>query len=457
MTTAPVASHDPVVLSMDGPMMVSAIVLFLTFAGIFTEAKHGVHRTKVAMTGAAVMVFSGQIFGFYGPEEALEAIDWNVIFLLASMMVIIAIMIPTGGFQAISFWIARISRGRQYYLLAMLGTAVTLLSLLLDNVTTVIIFGPLIILISQVLRVSPIPYLLAAALLSDTGGVATLVGDPPNLMIGSAADIDFNTFFLRMVGPVVFAWLSILLVLRVLFWKDLSVKPEVVEFAESFEFEDRKTWNLAILVLGIMVVLFILHRTLHWEAWVVAATGLTSLFLLGRKASIDPYLEKVEHALLLFFISLFVLIGGVEHSHFLQYIGQQIIPLVSEDLLLASLLLLWVAALLSAAIDNIPFTAAMIPIILSMEAQGMVVTPLWWSLAMGVGMGGNGTHIGSTANVFIVTLSERLAQRERNRDLAITPGLWFRKGTPAMLLTLVVCSACMIMFFDFFMLPIHHA
>jgi Na+/H+ antiporter NhaD/arsenite permease-like protein len=439
----------------DTPMLVSALVLAATFAGIFTEGMHHIHRTKVAMLGAAVMVFSGQIFGFYGPEEALHAIDWNVVFLLASMMVIIAIMIPTGGFQALAFWIARISGGRQFPLLVMLGTAVTVMSLLLDNVTTVVIFGPLIVLIAGVLKVSPIPYLLAAALLSDTGGVATLVGDPPNLMIGSAAGIDFNTFFLRMGGIVFFAWLGTLATLRVLFWKELAVKTADVKFAENIKLDDPKTWRLALIVLGLMVVLFIFHRQLHWEAWVVATTGMVAMFIVGHHLELDPYLEKVEYALLLFFISLFVMVGGVEHSHFLQYLGQLIIPFVREDLLVASVTLLWVAAFLSAAIDNIPFTAAMIPILLSMEAQGLNVAPLWWCLAMGVGMGGNGTHIGSTANVFIVTLSERMAQQERDPSLAITPGLWFRKGTPAMLVTLVICTVIVVVFFDFYSAPLH--
>ena len=439
----------------DTPMLVSALVLAATFAGIFTEGIHHIHRTKVAMLGAAVMVFSGQIFGFYGPEEALHAIDWNVVFLLASMMVIIAIMIPTGGFQALAFWIARISGGRQFPLLIMLGTAVTVMSLLLDNVTTVVIFGPLIVLIAGVLKVSPIPYLLAAALLSDTGGVATLVGDPPNLMIGSAAGIDFNTFFLRMGGIVFFAWLGTLATLRVLFWKELAVKTADVKFAANIKLDDPKTWRLALLVLGLMVVLFIFHRQLHWEAWVVATTGMVAMFIVGHHLELDPYLEKVEYALLLFFISLFVMVGGVEHSHFLKYLGQLIIPFVREDLLVASVTLLWVSAFLSAAIDNIPFTAAMIPILLSMEAQGLNVAPLWWCLAMGVGMGGNGTHIGSTANVFIVTLSERMAQQERDPSLAITPGLWFRKGTPAMLVTLVICTVIVVVFFDFYSAPLH--
>jgi Na+/H+ antiporter NhaD/arsenite permease-like protein len=160
-------------------------------------------------------------------------------------------------------------------------------------------------------------------------------------------------------------------------------------------------------------------------------------------------------SLLMFFISLFIVVGGVEQSHFLEFLGQYIRPFVESDLLLASILLMWMAAILSAMIDNIPFTAAMVPIILGMEQQGINVSPLWWSLAVGVGMGGNGTHLGSTANVFIVTLSERLAKDTGDESMRITPGLWFRKGTPAMLLTLLTSSIVMWMFFDFFSTPFH--
>ena len=171
------------------------------------------------------MILVGYIFGFYTPEDALEAVDWNVIFLLAAMMTIVSIMIPTGGFQWMAYKIAAMSKGRLYLMLCLLGTCVTVLSLLLDNVTTVVIFGPLIILIARAMKVSPIPYLLAAALLSDTGGIATLVGDPPNLMIGSAADISFNRFVLTM-GPIVLvAWLVCLFMLKFLFKKELAETP----------------------------------------------------------------------------------------------------------------------------------------------------------------------------------------------------------------------------------------
>ncbi|HEY5776064.1 MAG TPA: ArsB/NhaD family transporter [Xanthomonadales bacterium] len=446
-------------LVLNDAMLMSGIVLALTFIGIFTENLHGYHRAKFAMLGALGMIVVGQYYGFYGPSPAVHAVDWNVVFLLGCMMSIVSIMIPTGGFHAMANYMARISKGRLFVLLVLLGSAVTALSLLLDNVTTVVIFGPLIILVARSMKVSPIPFLLAAALLSDTGGVATLIGDPPNLMIGSAKGIDFNAFIYHMAGIVLVAWISILISLRLLFRKELAVKPVLTEapggeFAEKVRYTDRKLWFQSLFVLALMVVLFVIHHQIHWEPWMVSVTGLTLLLFIARRIEMDHAMEDVEIPLLIFFISLFILVGGVEHSGFLRYLGQFIIPFVKHDLLVATLVLLWFSAILSAAIDNIPFTAAMIPILLGMEQQGVNVTPLWWALAVGVGMGGNGTHIGSTANVYIVTISERLAKRENDRSLAITPGLWFRKGTPAMLVTLIMSSLIFYFFFDFFNRPI---
>jgi Na+/H+ antiporter NhaD/arsenite permease-like protein len=438
---------------MDTPMMVSGIILVITFIGIFTEGVHGFHRAKFALGGAGAMVLAGQYFGFYNPELAIESIDWNVIFLLGAMMTIVAIMIPTGGFQMMAYRIADLSKGRLFLLLAMMGTLVTVLSLLLDNVTTVVIFGPLIILICRSMNVSPIPYLLAAALLSDTGGVATLVGDPPNLMIGSAAGIGFNTFFYHMGGIVFIAWIATLFAMKIIFKKELAVKPELQDFSQREELHDPYTWKVSLIVLAIMVVGFIMHRTLHWEAWFVAGMGLTLLVFFGKEVDMDEHFADVELTLLMFFMALFIIVGGVEHSRFLEYIGQFILPFVREDLLTACILLMWVAAFLSAFIDNIPFTAAMIPIILGLEAQGVNVNALWWALAAGVGMGGNGSHLGSTANVFIVTISEKLAKDEGRPELAITPGLWIRKGSPVMILTLIICSIVMATFFDFYANP----
>lgn len=199
-----------------------------------------------------------------------------------------------------------------------------------------------------------------------------------------------------------------------------------------------------------MVVGFISHNALHWEPWFVAGMGLTILVFIGKDVDMDDHFADVELSLLMFFMALFIIVGGVEHSKFLEYIGQFILPFVQGNLLFACILLMWVSAVLSAFIDNIPFTAAMIPIILGMEQQGINVSPLWWALAAGVGMGGNGSHLGSTANVFIVTISEKLARDEGKPELAITPGLLIRKGSPVMLLTLVICSIIMSVFFNFY-------
>ena len=440
-------------IEMSEGMMVSGIILALSFIGIFTETIHGFSRVKVAMLGALTMLVVGQSYGFYNPEQAFEAVDWNVVFLLAAMMSIVAIMIKTGGFEVLATKIGQIAKGRQFMMLAMLGTAVTVISLLLDNVTTVVIFGPLIVLICQKMKVNAIPYLMAAALLSDTGGVATLVGDPPNLMIGSAANIAFTPFVEKMGLIVLVAWLATLFFLRLLFKSDLDKKAEGT-FDDVIPYKDKSLWNKSLLVLALMVVLFIIHNQIHWEPWMVAVVGLIVLALLAKSLEFEEVMHEVEIPLLMFFIALFMIVGGVENSEFLQYLGQFIIPFVKDDFMLACIVLMWVAAIMSAAIDNIPFTAAMIPIILSLEAQGINVAALWWCLALGVGMGGNGTHIGSTANVYIVTVSERLARKEGNPDLAITPLVWAKKGLPVMILTLLICTAIMYLFFDYYSAPI---
>jgi Na+/H+ antiporter NhaD/arsenite permease-like protein len=435
-------------------MLVSGIILAVTFTMIFTEQLHGIERSKVALCGALGMIIVGQIFGFYDPEAAIDAIDWNVIFLLAGMMTIVSVMIPTGGFDWMAYKIAALSKGRQFFMLVLLGTSITVLSLLLDNVTTVVIFGPLIILIAKAQKISPVPYLLGAALLADTGGIATLVGDPPNIMIGSAAEISFNNFAIHMFPITLVSWLVVLFLLKILFKKELAVKAADANMDEV-KVADPRLWKASIAILLIMVGLFMAHNALHWEPWFVAILGMTGLLMVSRSVEVDRALEHVEFTLLIFFMGLFMIIGGVEHSQFLKWIGMFITPFVESDLLLATILLMWVGAFLSAAIDNIPFTAAMIPIILGMEAQGIPVAPLWWGLAMGVGLGGNGTHIGSTANVFIVTISERLARETGDKSLAITPGLWFRKGFPVMLITLCVSTVLFWAFFDFYAQPVN--
>ncbi len=427
---------------MNQGMLVSGIILAASFILIFTETLHGFHRVKVAMAGAAVMLVVGQSYGFYSPEAAFEAVDWNVVFLLGAMMAVVSIMINTGGFEVLA-----------------------VISLLLDNVTTVVIFGPLIVLICQKMRVSAIPYLMAAALLSDTGGVATLVGDPPNLMIGSAFDIAFMPFAYKMFPIVLVAWLATLYFMKFLFKEELAIVPEG-KFEETIPYKDKSLWNKSLSILGLMVVLFIIHNTIHWEPWMVAGTGLILLTILAKEIEFEDVMKNMTHEipLLMFFVALFMLVGGVEGSKFLEYLGQYIVPfivdpvsgeVIQENFMLTCIALMWVAAVMSAAIDNIPFTAAMIPIIASLESVGVNIAALCWCLAIGVGMGGNGTHIGSTANVYIVTVSEKLAKTTGNPDLAITPLKWAKKGLPVMLLTLVICTIIMYLFFDYYALPLH--
>ncbi|MEK9902484.1 MAG: SLC13 family permease [Gammaproteobacteria bacterium] len=450
---------------MNQGMLVSGIILAASFILIFTETLHGFHRVKVAMAGAAVMLVVGQSYGFYSPEEAFEAVDWNVVFLLGSMMAVVAIMVNTGGFEVLAANIGRIAKGRQFLLLALLGTAVTVISLLLDNVTTVVIFGPLIVLICQKMKVSAIPYLLAAALLSDTGGVATLVGDPPNLMIGSAFDIAFMPFAYKMFPIVFVAWIATLFFMRYLFKEELAIVPEG-KFEDSIPYKDKSLWNKSLSILGLMVILFVIHNTIHWEPWMVAGTGLILLVVLAKEIEFEDVMKNMTHEipLLMFFVALFMLVGGVEGSKFLEYLGQYIIPflidpvsgeVIQENFMYTCIALMWVAAIMSAAIDNIPFTAAMIPIIASLETVGVNIAALCWCLAIGVGMGGNGTHIGSTANVYIVTVSEKLAKSTGNPDLAITPLKWAKKGLPVMVLTLAICTVIMYLFFDYYSLPLH--
>ena len=450
---------------MDQGMLVSGIILAASFILIFTETLHGFHRVKVAMAGAALMLVVGQSYGFYSPEAAFEAVDWNVVFLLGAMMAVVAIMINTGGFEVLASNIGKIAKGRQFYLLALLGTAVTVISLLLDNVTTVVIFGPLIVLICQKMKVSAIPYLMAAALLSDTGGVATLVGDPPNLMIGSAFDIAFMPFAYKMFPIVFVAWIATLFFMRYLFKEELAIVPEGT-FEETIPYKDKTLWNKSLAILGLMVILFVIHNVIHWEPWMVAGTGLILLTILAKEIEFEDVMKNMTHEipLLMFFVALFMLVGGVEGSKFLEYLGQFIVPflidpvsgeVIQENFMITCIALMWVAAIMSAAIDNIPFTAAMIPIIASLETVGVNIAALCWCLAIGVGMGGNGTHIGSTANVYIVTVSEKLAKTTGNPDMAITPLKWAQKGLPVMVLTLCICTVIMYMFFDYYAIPLH--
>jgi Na+/H+ antiporter NhaD/arsenite permease-like protein len=426
-------------------MWLAGLILVAAYALIFSEI---IHRTLAGVIGAVTMVLAGTAGGFYSQAEAITAIDANTMFLLSGMMTLIVLLRPTGGFEYLAIRMAKLSRGSPRRLLVYLTSVVTLISLFIDNVTTVLVFAPLTVVICRMLGLNPIPFLMSEALLSDTGGVATLVGDPPNVMIGSAAGIDFNHFLFHM-GPIVLvAWLLTVFLMLVLF-REYLVQPmnDVLDLDESRALKDPRGLLAVLFALTVVILLFFVHHHFGlfpgYVAWIGVAVALALL-----RPDPEEFLGQLDWSVLLFFAGLFVIVGGVEGSGLLDLLGQQLVELArdSDKLLQTALILLWVSAFLSAAVDNIPFTVTMIPIISHLETQGVDVMPLWWALALGVGLGGNGTHIGSTANVICV------AEAERAGDPAfrISPVLWLKKGTPVMLVTLVIASLLLAAFFDYY-------
>jgi Na+/H+ antiporter NhaD/arsenite permease-like protein len=356
---------------------------------------------------------------------------------------------PTGGFEYLAIRMAKLSRGSPRRLLVYLSTVVTVISLFLDNVTTVLVFAPLTVVITRMLGLNPIPYLMSEALLSDTGGVATLVGDPPNVMIGSAAGIDFNRFLFHMGPIIVVAWLVTVALMLWLFRPYLakSMNESILDLDETKAVKDPRGLTAILFALSVVILLFFIHHHFHLLPGYVAWIGVALALALVRPDP-DKFLRQIDWSVLVFFAGLFIIVGGVEGSGLLDLVGQQlaIIARNPDKLLMTALILMWVSAFLSAAVDNIPFTVTMIPIISHLETQGVDVMPLWWALALGVGLGGNGTHIGSTANVICVAEAERAGIPEYR----ISPLLWLKKGTPVMLATLAVSTVLLTIFFDYY-------
>ena len=426
-------------------MWLAGAVLVAAYALIFTEI---IHRTVAAVIGAVAMILIGLVGGFYSQAEAVAAIDANTMFLLIGMMTLVVLLKPTGGFEYLAIRLAKLAKGSPVRLLIYLSTTVTLISLFLDNVTTVLVFAPLTVVIARLLGISPVPYLMAEALLSDTGGVATLVGDPPNVMIGSAANIDFNQFLFHL-GPIIFfAWVATLFLLLAMFRKELAHEiDEVLDLDETKVLKDVKGLIAVCFSIGVVIILFFIHHRFHLFPGYVAWIGVAVALALVRPDP-DETLKEIDWTVLLFFAGLFVIVGGVEGSGLLDLLGEQLVSVAQdpEKLLVTALVVMWASAFLSAAVDNIPFTVTMIPIISHLQTQGVDVMPLWWALALGVGLGGNGSHIGSTANVICVAEAERT----RRPEYRITPLFWLKKGTPVMLVTLAISSVLFTIFFDYY-------
>lgn len=431
---------------MTTPQFVSSLIFVITLIVILSER---VHRTTAAVIGAALMIVVGTELGFYSQAEALTAIDFNTLGLLLGMMVLVRLLEETGLFQYVAILTGKRSGGNPWFLLVILGTTTTLLSMVLDNVTTVVLIVPVTILIAEILGLNPIPLLLAEALLSDTGGVATLIGDPPNVIIGSAANFSFKDFLTHLAPIVIVAWLAALMTLRLLFRKGLSAKPKniqaLIDLNEQEALKDRASMRKLLIILGVTIFLFFIHDWLHLPPATIAMGG-AGAALLWVRTNVEETLSHLEWGVLLFFLALFVIVGGLEASGVLTLLATGIVDLAGDNLLLASLVLLWVAAIVSAAVDNIPFTIAVVPVVQNLGALGIQTSPLWWALALGAGFGGNGTPLGSTANVVTVSLSEKT----RN---PITMKLWLRTGLPVMVVTCLVATILFVIFFEWMKTP----
>jgi len=413
--------------------ILSSIIFIITLVYIFSEK---VHRSITAIAGAVLMVGIGKLFGFYSEDIAVQAVDFNTLGLLLGMMMLVAMLEPTGFFQYIAVWAARTSRGKPVRLFILLGSVTTVLSMFLDNVTTVVLIAPVSILICEILGISPLPYLIAEALLSNTGGVATLVGDPPNVLIGSAAGFSFNDFLIYSLPIVAVAWVATLGLLQFLFRDQLSKQPAnaqaVMSLNPAESLDDPKTAKRILMILGIAILLFFIHHLMHISPAFIAASA-AALALVWVQPDIQELFKKVEWSVLIFFSSLFIMVGGLEAAGVLDSIVRLLEHLATIPPLWFGISLIWIVAALSAVVDNVPITIALIPVIKGLGEAGMDVAPLWWALAFGAGFGGNGTIIGSTANIIVATLSEKTRT-------PITSSLWNRSGLPAMLVTCVIAS-----------------
>jgi len=427
-------------------MMAQIVTTLIFLASLWLIFSEKLNRTITGLFGAVLMVGLGKWLHFYDETQAVVAIDFNTLGLLLGMMILVALLEPTGFFQFLAVWAGRFSRGRPVVLLVLLGTVTTVVSMFLDNVTTVVLIAPVTILICEILGVNPTPYLMAEALLSDTGGVSTLVGDPPNVLIASAAGFSFNDFLTHALPIVLVAWLVALLLLRYLFRRELAVRPSnadvVLKLNPRESLEDPKTARKVLIVLGGAILLFFLEEPLDLSPAFVALSA-AAVALIGVRPSIKDVLRRIEWDVLVFFGALFVMVGGLEAAGVLSAMVALLDGLRAIPPVLLGLILLWFSAGLSAFVDNVPITIALIPVLQGLGTHGVNVQPLWWALAFGAGFGGNGTIIGSTANIVVASLSERTRT-------PITSTLWNRSGLPVMLATCLVASVLYILAYPLF-------
>ncbi|MEV0271493.1 ArsB/NhaD family transporter [Hamadaea sp. NPDC050747] len=399
-------------------MSVTAWLAVAVFVAAYVLiATEWVHRIAAALGGAVLMF----IIGATDPEHAFfsehAGIDWNVLVLLLGMMIIVAVLKRTGVFEYVAIWAVKRAHGRPFRVMAILVVVTALASAVLDNVTTVLLIAPVTFLVCQRLAVPVAPYLIAEALASNIGGAATLVGDPPNIIIASRAGLSYNDFLIHM-APIVTLLLVVFMVLcrwlfRRAFVYDSHRAEAVMRLRERDALRDGRLLTISLVVLAAVTLGFALHSVLHLQPSVVAISG-ALILLAASRLDADEVARDVEWPTLIFFAGLFVMVGALVATGVIDTVSQAAADAVDGRMWLATMLLLWGSALLSAIVDNIPYVATMSPVVADLvdaTGGGSQSQVLWWSLALGADLGGNATAVGASANVVILGLAERAGKR----------------------------------------------
>lgn len=414
---------------MDTNQIIAISIFFLVMIAIISEK---VNRAIAAMAGGLLMV----IFNIISVETGIEHIDFNTIGVLIGMMLFVAVVKNSGLFEYIAILTAKKANGDPWKIMLCFMILTAILSAVLDNVTTVLLIGPMTIVITQILNINPTPFLVTQILASNIGGTSTLIGDPPNIMIGSAANLSFVDFVVNL-GPVVLIILIFtILCFKFLFKKQLHVdekfKEEILKLDEVRAIKDKTLLIKSIFMMILILLGFMLHNVIHLESSVVALGGATIMIFIGKQ-DVDEILSSIEWSTIAFFGGLFVIVGGLVEVGIINTIAESLIDATQGHLVLTMIVILWLSAIISSFLDNIPFVATLIPLILTMQAQGIDVMPLWWATSLGACLGGNGTLIGASANIVLSNVGQK-------NGYPITFRYYFKIGFPLMLLSIVIST-----------------
>jgi Na+/H+ antiporter NhaD/arsenite permease-like protein len=393
--------------------MILAVSIFIV-AYIFI-ASDKIPHALVALGGGFLML----LLHVMPQESALRAIDLSVIFLLIGMMILVEMISETGVFEYVAIKVAQLVKGNPIRLLVLLSIITAVFSAFLDNVTTILLITPITVFIADQLNLDPIPFILSEAMASNIGGTATLIGDPPNILIGSAAKLKFIEFLIHL-GPLVVVNLIVFsFTIVFLFGRKMHVaqdlKVRIMEMKPSRAIQDRMKMKKGLFVLALVMIGFLTHGMTGWEPYTIAFAGGIFLAIILKKNP-EEIFKKVEWSTLFFFIGLFVLVEGVVHVGAISYLADQVLHATNKDLAVTSVVILWISSIFSSIIDNIPYVATMIPMVKQIipqiaEHAGLAITavsyPLWWALSLGACLGGNGSLIGASANVVAASVAAR--------------------------------------------------